>query len=98
MTNNNSSLENPPIAATPEITRYLAVEVPAIELPEFQLLHDRDTDKHNWIYLPLVLDRALGVGKTQQAFALVKNHHERRIVYCHNQTVPTRAQDIYMEV
>jgi len=80
--------------AQSEIDRYseVAKTMTAVKLPEKQ-----EHGRINKTYPPFILDAASGVGKTQQAFALL-HKNSRGLVYCHNQPIGNRAQEIYREM
>ncbi len=77
---------------TAAIQEYLSRNVKAIPLPE--LFHE---DDHT--YAPLILDGASGVGKTQQAFALLKTE-KCQLIYLNlaSDRVTLDSQPIYQEM
>jgi len=75
---------------TAAIHQYLSRNVKAIPLPE--LFNEVDET-----YAPLILDGASGVGKTQQAFALLKTE-KCQLIYLNLASVSEKSQKIYREM
>jgi len=74
------------IPAKGQIAFYLSLHVKAIDLP----------DEYRLGFPPLILDGASGVGKTQQAFALLKD--KKKLIYLNLLAGSTLNQQIYVEM
>jgi len=77
-----------PIPTPSQIDEYLSRKVKAVPLPT---MCNRDET-----FAPLILDGASGVGKTQQAFALLRDGS--KLIYLNLSDVMDAAQKIYFEM
>jgi len=87
-----SSTESPavPTSNTPTIDLYLSRNVKAVPLP--------DIFGEDGTFPPLILDGASGVGKTQQAFALLRSIKECKLIYLNLAEINDNSQRIYKEM
>jgi len=79
-----------PTSKFPEIDLYLSRHVKAVSLPE---IFCQDCS-----YAPLILDGASGVGKTQQAFDLLRSSKDCKLIYLNLSKIRFDSQPIYKEM